>query len=406
MKKKALLSSILTIVLCISIIAGSTFALFTSSDEIDVAVTAGNVELTAVYDTASMLTWSLNETEADARKADANGVNHFANDGTAKFDGDTVVIDRMTPGDVAKFKIVVTNSSNVNIQYRIKMISEAVAGAEDLTPALVTTAYVDGYNYIVNDNGAEKVTPWAYIDANEDIDDFWVTVNFPNHDTDGSVDNQYKNRKAKISFVVEAVQGNANVFTYDIHNANDLAGANGVIEEGIYNGEGNTVANLGEGLNFSGYVTLANITVKGETGNTTLHGEDDGLVHTLVLSDGATVTAPMNSAMERAAVYFIFRPHTLIVDKGARLVADGEKSYAIIINDVNFGTAGIVLNDFNLIERKNGGKGIKITGGPSNVNIFVPSVEIRAHYESMIEACPGAAVNWYINGSFAERVEY
>ena len=48
MKKKILLSSILTIALCLSIIAGSTYALFTSSADVNVAVTAGNVELTAI----------------------------------------------------------------------------------------------------------------------------------------------------------------------------------------------------------------------------------------------------------------------------------------------------------------------------------------------------------------------
>ena len=118
MKTKILLSSVLTIALCLCLIAGSTFALFTTSDSVDVSVTAGKVNLTAVYNTDSMLTWSLYQTEADARR---DGI--FANSGTATFQGDSVVIERMTPGDVAKFKIDVTNYSNVGIQYRVRMIS-------------------------------------------------------------------------------------------------------------------------------------------------------------------------------------------------------------------------------------------------------------------------------------------
>ena len=47
MKKKVLLSSIATIMLCFCLIAGSTFALFTSQTEVNIAVTAGQVEMTA-----------------------------------------------------------------------------------------------------------------------------------------------------------------------------------------------------------------------------------------------------------------------------------------------------------------------------------------------------------------------
>ena len=47
MKKKVLLSSIATIALCLCLIAGSTFALFTSQDNVNIAVTAGEVEMVA-----------------------------------------------------------------------------------------------------------------------------------------------------------------------------------------------------------------------------------------------------------------------------------------------------------------------------------------------------------------------
>ena len=47
MKKKALLSSILVIALCLCLIVGSTFALFTSTSKLSVSVTSANVELIA-----------------------------------------------------------------------------------------------------------------------------------------------------------------------------------------------------------------------------------------------------------------------------------------------------------------------------------------------------------------------
>ena len=120
MKKKALLSSILVIVLCISVIAGSTLALFTSVEDINIAVTAGQVKITASVVNDSLKTWSsLYHTEEDARY---DGL--FDNNGTAAFDStQSLIVQRMTPGDVVKFTVHVDNESNVNIRYRIRMIS-------------------------------------------------------------------------------------------------------------------------------------------------------------------------------------------------------------------------------------------------------------------------------------------
>ena len=47
MKKKVLLSSIVTIALCLCLIAGSTYALFTSQSQTDISVKAAKVEMTA-----------------------------------------------------------------------------------------------------------------------------------------------------------------------------------------------------------------------------------------------------------------------------------------------------------------------------------------------------------------------
>ena len=47
MKKKALASSILVIAICLCLIAGSTFALFTDETKFNIAVTSGDVEIQA-----------------------------------------------------------------------------------------------------------------------------------------------------------------------------------------------------------------------------------------------------------------------------------------------------------------------------------------------------------------------
>lgn len=214
-KKKALLVSLLTIVLCVSLIAGSTYALFTSSKTLNVTATAGKVVVTAEYDNTLIKTWSsLYHTEADAR---TDG--KFDNGGTATFQQDAenkytmVVLDLMTPGDVAKFKIKVTDSSNVAVKYRVRAVSVKGDRDVDLTPALTITANIGGANYAVT--GTETATVWHMVDyPNGAIDDIWVTVEFPNISDDLSADNPdnaYQDAQAKIAFVVEAVQGNAQV---------------------------------------------------------------------------------------------------------------------------------------------------------------------------------------------------
>ena len=63
MKKKVLLSSIATIALCLCLIAGSTFALFTSKSNVNIAVTAGEVDMVA----------GIAITKLESVKGDVNG---------------------------------------------------------------------------------------------------------------------------------------------------------------------------------------------------------------------------------------------------------------------------------------------------------------------------------------------
>ena len=207
MKKKVLISSILTLAVCLAIIAGSTFALFTSTVTVNVAVTAANVNVVAAIQ-PTVKTWSLTETEANARTDGS-----FVNGGSAVIDSTSnstkLVISRMPPGDVAKFTIKVTNNSDVAVQYRVRAISEKGANATvDLTEALTITANVNGVDYAVS--GTENVTPWIAAPLNNgaagNITDMVITVNFPNGTPEH--DNAYKQAGADITFVVEAVQGN------------------------------------------------------------------------------------------------------------------------------------------------------------------------------------------------------
>ena len=93
MKRKVLLSSIMTIVLCLCLITGSTFALFTDSSEFNIAVTSGDVEILStaeVYATYSALgpvaahdDVHLKDENGAYYKHVAQAVGQFSNGGTA-----------------------------------------------------------------------------------------------------------------------------------------------------------------------------------------------------------------------------------------------------------------------------------------------------------------------------------
>ena len=210
--KKALITSILMVALCLCLIAGSTYALFTSKEEIRIEVTAGNVALKATLE-QELDTWSLGE-NADAPRTDGS----FANGGFAKVGTDgALVISNMTPGDNVRFTINLENLSTVAVRYKVKAVTNAVTTEEDpqpvdLTGALVCIATINGVDYEMSAaEGASFETVWfdavtATDGVGGEIGDITVTLSFPNGQPDH--DNLFKNGKANITFVVEAVQGN------------------------------------------------------------------------------------------------------------------------------------------------------------------------------------------------------
>lgn len=186
MKKKVLLTSIATIALCLCLIAGSTFALFTSQSEVNIAVTAGKVEVVATID--GLQTYSMENA------TDVNGI--FTNGGTATFtDAKALVLNKVTPGDKATFSVKITNNSNVATSYRIRMYAEG-----ELANALVAIATIDGSD--VKLSTVESVTDWTAFNGNETIE-VPMSVLLP-----VETGNEYQEKSAKVTVVVEAIQGN------------------------------------------------------------------------------------------------------------------------------------------------------------------------------------------------------
>ena len=190
MKKKVLLTSMMSIAMLASIASGATYALFTAEDSTNIAVTAGKVAVDAYVDENSLKTYSMG--------VEQKTYGTFENGGFAKFDEKSnLKLDLLTPGDKASFVVKVDNNSNVNIKYQITLAMEG-----ELAPALASKVTIAGKEYSLIDGQT------GYIDlaAGKDIPDVEVEVELP-----VEAGNKYQEKSANITVNVEALQGNASI---------------------------------------------------------------------------------------------------------------------------------------------------------------------------------------------------
>ena len=210
-KNKILISAILTIAICLTAIAGSTYALFTTGDRLNVAVTAATVDVSATINTA-ISTQSLGVNQENGR-FELGGTADFvtADASGAKLDVPTLVINNITPGDALSFNIQITNKSNVTVKYRIRWEVEGKL-SEVLVANATMTAVDDEGNQIdsvyVLRNGVSDADVWTTSESN--VKDVKISISLPE-----AVGNEYQNKTASIRFFVEAVQGNGDFSSFD-----------------------------------------------------------------------------------------------------------------------------------------------------------------------------------------------
>jgi predicted ribosomally synthesized peptide with SipW-like signal peptide len=289
MKKKVLLSSIATIALCLCLIAGSTFALFTSQSSVNIAVTAAKVEMTA--DIANLALASVRPaTVAEVRAADdgqdikiiedefggqyvyserEDGT--FANGGTVNFENAVLTLDLITPGDKVSFDVVGANTSDVTIQYRY--VIECIEGKELMSGLLIS---VDGITY---EFLGSYTSGWKTLTPETDITPVPVVVEFP-----VTAGNEFQGLSTSIKVTVEAIQGNADVAGSDQPVVEfldgvsvDLAGRTMPINAGVVN-TGNLELSNGSividevGFENYGNATLTNVAIDGGASGTIAYG--------------------------------------------------------------------------------------------------------------------------------------
>ncbi len=208
MKKKTLITSLLTIAMCLALIAGSTYALFTSEDKIDISVTSGKVSVEANILKDTLATSSL-------EIAQENGA--FANGGLAAFtagDVEKLTLTNMTPGDEVSFKIQLVNTSTVAILYRLTW---AVEG--ELYEYLVATA-TEGETESDIVNNTTPWLEWAIPADGSDEKEIVVSITLP-----ADIGNEAQDKNAEITFTIEAVQANAFANVTYVLNADELQAA-------------------------------------------------------------------------------------------------------------------------------------------------------------------------------------
>ncbi len=205
-KRNVVISAILAIMLCVSLITGATFALFTSESKVNVAVSSGKVSVIANVDGEIELGSTLGANVAET---------------TVEYseDSNTVALANMIPGDYIQFDINVHNASTVTVQYRTIISCEN----DDGLFAGLNVKVGENENY----SGVTLVSNWAELKVGSADEKVAVRIELPE-----GAGNEYQEKTCTISYKVEAVQGNAQVAnpedgTIYIYNANDMKALSG-----------------------------------------------------------------------------------------------------------------------------------------------------------------------------------
>lgn len=196
-KTKVLFGATLTTAMCASLIAGTTYALFTSESEVNVAITSAKLAVTA--NVKNLQTGF-----------DGDYVNEAS--ATADFNETTkmLTVENMAPGDKVTFQVNVSAAATIDFQYRLKFGFESEN--EDLFRQLligVGDPAEEGAE-VAYDYYSEGVTAWMkHAATGKDavtVETKEVVVEMPYY-VSGE---QYMGKTCKFAFAVEAVQGNAN----------------------------------------------------------------------------------------------------------------------------------------------------------------------------------------------------
>lgn len=250
-KTLVIASAMASIAVCASLIAGSTYALFTSDSSVNIAVTSAKVDVSASI--------------GDVVATGLNGKAMVE----VKVVGNSIELNNIAPGDKVNFNITVENKSTIDVQYRTKI---ACTEGEVLMSALVFNVGEEDYSGLVS-----YVSTWSAWDkAGSYV--IPVEIELPEEVT------EYQGLSCKVTYAVEAIQGNGTVVDeseliknakFNVKNATEFKLA-------MRNVADNGVINLTDDITLtSGVSTIAK--------NVTLNGNDHTITLNMGLNDQAIV---------------------------------------------------------------------------------------------------------------------
>lgn len=202
-KSRAILLSVLVVILCFAVILGATFALFTAKKEYGIGVNTGKIDVEGKLDLTGAWSEGQSGGAAEAGTAIENGY-QFPQGGTIKTDGAGIQIDNMSLGDKAAFNLVVTNKSTVNMKYSVSLTIEEGSGANLLESLKFT---VDGEEKLLSGKNSIALLDWTTVmaDAQAELPALNFEISLPW----SAQDNDLTDNSVSLKVVLEAVQANA-----------------------------------------------------------------------------------------------------------------------------------------------------------------------------------------------------
>ena len=291
-KSRAILLSVLVVILCFAVILGATFALFTAKKEYGIGVNTGKIDVEGKLDLTGAWSEGQSGGAVEAGTATENGY-QFPQGGEVIVDGAGIQINNMSLGDKAAFNLVVTNKSTVNMKYSVSLTVNEGASA-DLLSSLVFT--VDGEEKLLSGKNSIALLDWTTVmaDAQTELPALKFEISLPW----SAQDNDLTDNSVSLKVVLEAVQANA--FTGSISAAGQdhetLADAmNAAVnsEDGVVSVGGNLTAE---------WPTLEQMQQIAETGKpVTIVGAGKSTT-TIVATDDEAIYIPANVTVKDVSI--------------------------------------------------------------------------------------------------------
>lgn len=198
---KAVIASVMVLALCLCAVGGVTYSWFSDTEQADVSITAGTIDLTVGDETVYIQSYGGSEktlTSGTQESTDLGGsvtyTKSTANDST-KF---TVVFTNAAPGDSIRIHVGdITLKNTINVKYNETYSVETLTGAD---PTLETPFKVDGLTSIIDATAQTD----ADATARKIVDAHDIVISIPT-----TIGSEYMGASYKVSIEFNAYQSNA-----------------------------------------------------------------------------------------------------------------------------------------------------------------------------------------------------